>query len=80
MPRWLRLILGVCLLLLGIAGVVLPILQGVVFLLMAGILLAPDFPPARRAVVKSFRRWPKVRRKVPRKFRDLARRDPSFDG
>ncbi len=80
-PRWLtrpvRIAIGVILVLVGLAGLVLPVIQGVLTLCVAALLLAPEFPPARRLVASAFRRWPNVRRRIPRRIRDLAKRDPS---
>ena len=59
-------------LLLGIVGLVIPVMPQLLFFAMAMLLAAPDFPPARRLLTWAFRRWPKLRRSVPRKMRNLA--------
>lgn len=64
-------------LVLGIAGLVLPGLQGILHLVIGAALLAPDIPAARRLTLRLFRKWPWVRRRLPRAIRDLTRRDRS---
>lgn len=73
--RWKRighLVGGVTCLVIGVIGGFLPILQGWIFIGLGIALLAPVFPPARRAMVWAFRRWPRLRRAVPRRFRRRA--------
>ena len=75
-PIWLRFVLalfGVTCLLIGIAGVVLPVLPGVPFLGVAYFLLVPEFPCLAIPIVRGLRRWPKIRRAVPRRFRRRPR-------
>lgn len=70
-PLWRRIArisLGVLLILVGILEAVLPG-PAIVFFALGFSLLAPDVPPIRRALVAMYRRWPKVRRAVPRRFR-----------
>lgn len=59
---YLRIGAGIVMLCLGVAGLVLPILQGVLFLLVSVALLAPYFGPARRIQAWSQRRFPAVHR------------------
>jgi len=71
-PAWkrvLQIVLGVLSLIVGVIGGFVPILQGWMFIGLGLVILAPVFPPARRLMVTSFRRWPKLRRAVPRKYR-----------
>jgi len=75
MGRALRWTLVVVNLVLGVAGLVLPGLMGVLHLMIAVALLAPDVPAARRFTLGVFRKWPRVRRRVPRSIRDLTRRE-----
>ncbi len=73
--RWKRLAYisaGVTCLLIGVIGGFVPILQGWIFIGLGVGFLAPVFPPARRAMVWAFRRWPKVRRAIPRRLRRRA--------
>ncbi len=75
-PLWrriTRIALGVALLIVGIAEVFLPG-PAIVCFAIGFSLLAPDVPPIRRAVVALYRRWPKVRRAVPRRFRRTTHR------
>ncbi len=74
--RWKRIgrvALGIGCVLFGIIGGLVPILQGWMFIALGATLLAPDFPPARRAMNWVYRRWPKVRRLVPRRYRRMGR-------
>jgi uncharacterized protein len=57
----LRITLGVIALLLGVAGLFLPVLQGVLFLLIGFYLLSKDIPWVRR-------QWDKMRRRYPLAF------------
>jgi uncharacterized membrane protein YbaN (DUF454 family) len=71
-PFWLRIslaILGFVCIVIGIAGVVLPVLPGIPFLAVAYFLLVPEFPWLASPVVKALRRWPKIRRATPKRFR-----------
>lgn len=74
MGRVLRLSAATVLVALGIVGLVLPVLQGVLTLLVAAALLSPDVPPARRLLLSGMRRWPEARRKLPSWVRRLMRR------
>lgn len=61
---WLRVGAGVILLLLGLAGLVLPILQGVLFLILSALLLAPYSRSVQRLQTWAERRFPEVHRKA----------------
>ena len=79
-PLWLRFVLalfGFLCVLIGIAGVALPVLPGIPFLGVAYFLLVPEFPWLANPVVLGLRRWPKVRRAIPKRFR---RRPPTRRG
>jgi hypothetical protein len=65
----LQIALGVLCLIIGVVGGFVPVLQGWMFLGLGLVILAPVFPPARRLMIWCFRRWPKLRRAVPRKYR-----------
>jgi hypothetical protein len=74
--RWKRvahIVAGTACLIVGVVGGFVPVLQGWIFIGIGIALLAPVFPPARRAMVWAFRRWPRIRRAVPRRFRRRAR-------
>ncbi len=71
--RIVRVGVGALFLVLGVLGLFLPVLQGILFLAIGAALLAPDVPPARRALLWMYRRWPRLRRAVPRRFRKLGR-------
>jgi uncharacterized membrane protein YbaN (DUF454 family) len=48
--KWLRVTVGVVLVLLGILGALLPIIPGFVFLIPGLVILAEYFPPIRRVL------------------------------
>ena len=56
--RWTRRVFGVLFLLAGIAGLFLPILQGILFLLIGTLLLAGDSIWVRRRIAGLSRRYP----------------------
>lgn len=58
--RLARIILGAVFLILGLAGLVLPFLQGLLFLLIGIILLAPDVPLLDRVLKRLEVRFPKI--------------------
>lgn len=74
--RILRVVSGVCLLILGFAGLFLPVLQGILFLVAGILLLAVDIPffrgviyrlqkhiPHTRKPIKHARKWLGVKKK-----------------
>jgi hypothetical protein len=60
MPHWLRISLGLTMLVLGVAGLFLPILQGILFLVIALGLLSPYSPFLKRQEAALKRRFPAV--------------------
>ena len=74
MPRWKRLSIAGGFFVLGVIGVVTPIMPQTIFFVVAVLLVGPDIPPMRRAGTAILRRWPRLRRLVPRKIRDEAKR------
>jgi hypothetical protein len=66
MKRLIRIILGCFLLLLGLAGLVLPLLQGWFFLAMGAIVLSRDVPLFARMERLITDRFPKAERFVSR--------------
>jgi uncharacterized membrane protein YbaN (DUF454 family) len=64
MSPLLRHILGWSLLLLGVVGLFLPILQGVLFLAMGAALLSPDIPLFHRMLVSLERRYPALGKRL----------------
>ena len=73
--RWKRIgytVAGVTCLVVGVIGGFVPVLQGWMFIGLGIAFLAPVFPPARRLMVWAFRRWPRLRRAVPRRVRRRA--------
>jgi len=56
--RWTRRVFGVLFLLAGFAGLFLPILQGILFLLIGTLLLAGDSIWVRRKIASLNRRYP----------------------
>lgn len=59
MPSWQRKFAGFGLLVLGVLGLVLPILQGVLFLALGLFVLRDQYGWARRGMAKLEARWPK---------------------
>jgi len=57
--RWTRRVFGVLFLIAGVAGLFLPILQGILFLLIGTLLLAGDSIWVRRRIASLNRRYPK---------------------
>lgn len=66
--RWLRLSLGLVLLLIGIVGLFLPVLQGWLMIGMGALLLAPEIPAFQRVFLWIERRFPRLSLPL-RKFR-----------
>ncbi len=60
LKRIIRLVLGFIFLILGILGLFLPILQGILFLVISALLLAPDVPFIRRLLKKLRRKYPRA--------------------
>jgi uncharacterized membrane protein YbaN (DUF454 family) len=58
--RWLLLLTGWGFILLGIAGLFLPILQGVLFLVIGLVILSSEYVWAYRLLQKLQKRFPKV--------------------
>lgn len=75
--RIVRIIAGWIFIALGIAGLVLPILQGILFLAIGVILLAPDVPFFGRIQEKFKERYPKAYEKAM-KLQDKISRKISF--
>lgn len=76
MGRWARWPLAFVFFVLGVIGLLTPIMPQTVFFVVCFMLLSPDVPCCRRLVAWMFRKWPKVRHAVPRKFRYLTRGGP----
>lgn len=74
MPRWKRLSLAAGFFVLGVIGVLTPVMPQTIFFVIAVLLVGPDIRPMRRCGISILRRWPKLRRLIPRRFRDEARR------
>lgn len=66
MSKLLRHILGWSCLVLGIAGLVLPILQGWLFLALGALLLAPDIPIFKRMLDWIERKFPFLKKPLRR--------------
>lgn len=69
-----RHVVGWPLLLLGIVGLALPFLQGILFIVVALTILAPEVPVFRRLVDALRRRYPAVFEKAAGIRADLKRR------
>jgi uncharacterized membrane protein YbaN (DUF454 family) len=77
MNRWARWALAFGFFLLGLIGILVPVMPQFAFFAVTVLLLSPDFPPARRLVNWMFRKWPKLRRAVPKRLRDEAKKAPA---
>lgn len=62
--RIIRLFFGWTFFVLGLLGLVLPVLQGVLFLIVSVILLAPDVPFFKKILDKLKNRYPKLAKKA----------------
>jgi len=60
MAKIIRVIGGTMLIILGVAGLVLPVLQGWLFLTMGFLLLSVDIPAVKRAVCWLEKRYPRL--------------------
>ena len=60
MKRILRYILGITFLILGVLGLFLPILQGILFLIVGFLILAPESRRIRALLAKLRVRYPKA--------------------
>ena len=58
LKRIARIIAGISLLLLGVIGLFLPVLQGILFIGLGLLLLAKDIPCLERALDRLFQRYP----------------------
>jgi len=78
--RWLILLTGWGFVLLGIAGLVLPILQGVLFLVTGLVILSSEYVWAHRVLETLQKRFPKLAAHVHRaseKARSRVNRTPT---
>lgn len=78
--RWLILLTGWGFVLLGIVGLVLPILQGILFLLIGLVILSSEYVWAHRVLEKLQKRFPKLAAHVHRaseKARSRVNRTPT---
>jgi len=64
--RFLRITLGVIFLILGVAGLALPVLQGILFLCIGVVLLAADVPIFRRLLKRLDQRFPRITERARR--------------
>jgi hypothetical protein len=75
--HFVRVLCGWLFIVFGLLGLVLPILQGILFLAIGALLLAPYVPFFRRLKVLLYRRFPKVRgsvERIKRRSREKLRR------
>jgi uncharacterized membrane protein YbaN (DUF454 family) len=71
--RLVRIFAGLVLIILGLVGLIVPILQGWLFLALGALVLSPDIPLFARMVEWIEKRFPMVKDQVKRirKFLDL---------
>jgi uncharacterized protein len=60
MKQFLRYILGIAFLILGIVGLFLPILQGILFIMIGLLILAPNNRLIKKLLVWVRRKYPKI--------------------
>ena len=65
-PMHLLIILGIVLIILGLVGLVVPILQGWLFLALGALVLSPDLPFFSRMVDRIEKRFPAVKDQIQR--------------
>ena len=68
-----RHIVGWPLLLLGVVGLFLPVLQGILFIIIALTVLAPEVPAFRRLIAELKKRYPAAFEKAAHMKADLQR-------
>ena len=61
-----RLVLGVCFLILGVVGVFLPVLQGWLFFLLAAMMFFPRHRHVEKVLAKADRKFPRMVRLLRR--------------
>jgi uncharacterized membrane protein YbaN (DUF454 family) len=61
-----RIVLGWLLLILGILGLFLPVLQGILFITLGVLLLSPDVPVFKKLLQWLRERYPRIARKADR--------------
>ena len=66
MSRGIRIFIGICCIVLGLAGLVLPVLQGLLFLALGTLLLAKGTRFEQTLLDQLKRRFPKVGEKAER--------------
>jgi uncharacterized membrane protein YbaN (DUF454 family) len=79
MKRVLLLILGWTFMVLGVAGLFLPVLQGILFLMIGLVILSTEYKWARRWVSSLFRKYPEAHRKMHKVLGKYARFIPHAD-
>ncbi len=78
--RVMRHVAGWTLLVLGVAGLFLPVLQGWLFIALAALLLAPDVPFFARVLDWIERRFPALRHPIHRARARFGHRDSGSGG
>ena len=69
--RFVRWFIALVISVIAIVFGVLPGIPGIPMLVVALFLIAPEFVPARRLATAIMRRFPKLRRAIPRKWRRM---------
>ena len=78
MKRWVRIPLGIIAVIVGLVGLVVPFLQGWLFLALGALLLSVDIPFFDRLMVWITERFPPVRQPVER-LRNYLKDAPEQD-
>jgi hypothetical protein len=75
--RILRIFLGVLFLLLGVAGLFRPVLQGWLFIGIGALLLSPEIKPFHSVLQWLEKRYPKIGKKIQRFREKYLKEEPS---
>lgn len=79
MKTFLLLATGWLFLLLGIAGLFLPVLQGILFILIGLTILATEYHWARRLMAKLLQRFPNMEQKLKKFLGQKAKYIPGYE-
>lgn len=77
--RLVLIVVGWVFIALGVAGLFLPVLQGILFLLIGLVILSAEYHWARRWITTLQRKYPEAHRKVHRLLGKYAKYFPHID-
>ncbi len=79
MKRILLLIAGWTFMVLGVAGLFLPVLQGILFLVIGLVILSTEYHWARRLITRLYKKYPEAHRRMHQCLGKYARFIPHID-